>query len=68
MKITLILLILTVVMGTVTKIIAVTMSPEEEKKAYFHNEYPTRVMISALIFLLLAISTVISLIVTIVTW
>lgn len=68
MKTTIILLILTIVMYVVTKVIAGTMSHKEELRAYWHGEYPTRAIVSALIFLLLAISTVISLIVTIATW
>lgn len=68
MKTTIILLILTIVMYVVTKAIAETMSYKEELIAYCRGEYPTRAIVSALIFLLLAVSTVISLIVTIVTW
>lgn len=68
MKTTIILLILTIVMYVVTKAIAGTMSHKEKLRAYWQEEYPTRAIVSALIFLLLAISTVISLIVTIATW
>ena len=68
MKITMILLILTIVAWVIGKAIANTVTLEEKAKAYIHNDVPTRVTVAALIFVLLAVSTVISTIIMIIKW
>ena len=67
-KITLILLILTIASKGALQMSANSMNPFEQFIASRKNEYPTRVYVFAAIFILLCIATIISAMITVARW
>lgn len=67
-KITIILLILTLIAHGICKIVGASMDVEEKLIATIRNEYPTRFIISVIAFYILLITFAVCLIITIVTW
>lgn len=68
LKLTLVLLVLFVVSFIITWVIACNLNVEEKWKIKYLDEYPKRLITMGFTLLLLFLGTVVSLIITIVTW
>ena len=68
LKLTLILLVLFIVSFIITWVIARNLDDKEKWRIKYLDEYPKRLMSMAFVLLLLFIATVVSLIITIITW
>ena len=68
LKLTLVLLVLFVVSFIITWVMACNLDVEEKWKIKYLDEYPKRLITMGFMLLLLFIGTVVSLIITIVTW
>lgn len=68
LKITLILLIVSIVLRSMIKIFACSMSTEEKLIASIRKEYPIRMVLTTFAFIISSIATIICLIITIIKW
>ena len=68
LKITLILLIVSIVLRSMIKMFACSMSAEEKLFASIRKEYPVRMVLTTLAFIISSIATIICLIITIIKW
>ena len=68
LKLTLVLFVLFIVSFIITWIMAYNLDVEEKWKIKYLDEYPKRLITMGFMLLLLFIGTVVSLIITIVTW
>lgn len=68
LKLTLVLFVLFIVSFVITWIMVCNLDDEEKWKIKYLDEYPKRLMSMGFVLLLLFIGTVVSLIITIVTW
>ena len=68
LKLTLVLLVLFIVSFIITWVMACNLDDKEKWRIKYLDEYPKRLMSMAFVLLLLFIGTVVSLIITIVTW
>lgn len=68
LKLTLILLVLFIVSLVITWIMACNLDFKEKWRIKYLDEYPKRLMSMGFVLLLLFIGTIVSLIITIVTW
>lgn len=68
LKLTLVLLVLFIVSFVITWIMACNLDDKEKWRIKYLDEYPKRLLGMGFVLLLLFIGTVVSLIITIVTW
>ena len=68
LKLTLVLFVLFIVSFVITWIMACNLDDKEKWRIKYMDEYPTRLLSMGFVLLLLFIGTVVSLIITIVTW
>ena len=68
LKLTLILLVLFIVSFVITWIMACNLDDKEKWRIKYLDEYPKRLLSMGFILLVLFIGTIVSLIITIVTW
>lgn len=68
LKLTLVLLVLFIVSFVITWVMVCNLDDKEKWKIKYLDEYPKRLMSMGFVLLLLFIGTVVSLIITIVTW
>ena len=67
-KITLILLILSIISKKILNIMAATLSPKETALAKLSISFPMRIWITGFIFLILVVATIVTGIIAIVRW
>ena len=68
LKLTLVLLVLFIVSFVITWIMACNLDDKEKWRIKYLDEYPKRLLSMGFVLLVLFIATIVSLIITIVTW
>lgn len=68
LKITLILAILSAIVFFIMRVIGAGMSTEEKVRAGLFRDYPLRLCVSAIIWMLLVLATIVCTIITIIKW